>query len=102
MTALPAPTDDVPPFEYLVDPAGYAARLIHAKVAARGGPRQPDWADGTNPFARPNPDLPWVDRLLPPLSCALGRVVHLGHERTVHDFAVPSCCATGSKPGQWG
>lgn len=45
-----------------------------------------DFADGRNPYARPNPELPWVARSLP--FRAEGERVWLGHEPTFHDFPI--------------
>lgn len=68
-----------------------ADRLAHAMVARMGGPRQAEWANGANPFARPHPDAPWVDRLLPGRSCANATLAadDIGHEVTQHNFPLP-------------
>lgn len=75
-----------------------AGRFIKAKVASMGGPREADWAEGRNDFARPKPHLPWIERCLPARSAAFGIgaraypyrhvVDYGGHEPTVHDFPV--------------
>ncbi len=36
----------------------------------RDYPRREDWGGGANPFARPHPELPWVERGLPAKSSA--------------------------------
>lgn len=54
----------------------------------------PDWAG--NPFARPHPGLPWVDRGLPAASAAPGPLADVGHQPTRHDFPEPSL-STGTR-----
>jgi hypothetical protein len=49
-----------------------AADLVQAAIDARDPyyndrpyPRPQDWANGSNPFRRPNPEAPWVQRSKP-------------------------------------
>jgi hypothetical protein len=52
-------------------------------------PIESEFAGGANPYARENPDAPWVWRGLPHRSGATGDVAFIGHELTAHGFPVP-------------
>lgn len=81
------------------DPGEDPGRWLKAMIARAGGPREADWADGRNDFARPHPNAPWVYRGLPVRSCTCldmcgvgrGPCVDVGHTNTVHQFPYPPC-----------
>jgi hypothetical protein len=69
--------------------AALEARADAAYFGDRDYPVAAEWAGGANPYARANPDAPWVSRLLPVRSTAAsvpGDLVYLGHESVSHDF----------------
>lgn len=75
--------------ERCTDPgAGWAWDYIGAALAGRSQV-EADFADGKNPYARSNPDAPWVERQLPLQASAwlaTGRCAAVGHEPIRHDF----------------
>lgn len=85
-------------------PALEAADLIDAALEARADaayfgdrdyPIAAEWADGANPYARANPDAPWVHRALPLGSCSCGWT---GVPRS--SWAMSACRTTSRLPSR--